>query len=68
MGREDLHLITYDIPSSAYTDHGAIFLPDGQRPADVNSIAVAKDDVVYSLAQFNEKGHPRVDLIRIDVK
>ena len=31
-GLENLHLITYDIPTGKYIDHGAIFLEDGQRP------------------------------------
>jgi hypothetical protein len=31
-GLEDLHLITYDISTGKYLDHGAVFYPDGQRP------------------------------------
>jgi hypothetical protein len=62
---EDTHLVTYDIPSSKYVDHGAIFFSDGQRPGDVNSIAVAKDGTVYSLALVRENGKRRADLICI---
>ncbi|MFB3827215.1 MAG: hypothetical protein ACE15B_10620 [Bryobacteraceae bacterium] len=64
-GQEDLHLITYDIPTSRYTDHGAIFYPDGQRPAYVNSIAVGKDRTTYFLARITENGAMRADLVAV---
>lgn len=64
-GEEDLHLVTYDIPAAKYTDHGAIFLANGERPKQVNSIAVGRDGAVYSLGEFTENGHRRVDLFRI---
>lgn len=64
-GLEDLHLVTYDIPTSKYTDHGAIFMPDGQRPLYVNSIAIGKDGSVYTLGRVTSNGHTRADLIRI---
>ncbi len=64
-GRENLHLITYDIPSGKYTDHGAVFYPDGQRPLYVNSIAVGKDGTVCALSRVTEKGRTRTDLISI---
>jgi hypothetical protein len=63
--REELRLVTYDIPLAKYQDHGAIFLADGQRPSGVQSIAVAKDGSVYSLATFSRNGRPIADLIRI---
>ena len=44
-GTEDLHLITWDIPTGRYTDHGAIFYENGGRPSYVNSIAVGRDGV-----------------------
>ena len=64
-GEEDLHLITYYIPTGKYIDHGAIFIPDGQRPTEVNSIAVGKDASVYALAAVIQNGHSRTDLMRI---
>jgi sugar phosphate isomerase/epimerase len=64
-GLEDLHLVTYDIPTARYADHGAILYKDGQRPLYVNSIAVGKDGAVYTLARITERGHTRTDLIRI---
>ena len=62
-GLEDLHLITYDIPTGKYLDHGAVFYPDGQRPFYVNSIAIGDDGTVYTLARITENGMTRTDLI-----
>ncbi|MDO6430805.1 hypothetical protein Q4E93_09405 [Flavitalea sp. BT771] len=66
-GLEDLHLVTYDIPTGRYRDHGAIFYADGQRPLYVNSIAVGQDGTVYTLARVTEKGKTRTDLVSIPV-
>ena len=62
-GLEDLHLITYDIHTGKYLDHGAVFYPDGQRPLYVNSIAIGSDGTVYTLARITENGNTRTDLI-----
>jgi hypothetical protein len=64
-GLEDLHLITYDIPKARYTDHGAIFYANGQRPLYVNSIAVGKNGNVYFLARITEGGKTRSDLVEV---
>ncbi|MDH4240901.1 MAG: hypothetical protein OEW48_15190, partial [Phycisphaerae bacterium] len=64
-GIENLHLITYDIPTRQYTDQGPIFFENGQRPAYVNSIAVGKDGTVYTLSRITENGRTRTDLISI---
>jgi hypothetical protein len=64
-GIEDLHLITYDVPTGSYTDHGAIYFADGQRPSYVNSIAVGKDGTVYALSRITEHGKTRTDLMSI---
>ena len=64
-GTENLHLITYNIPTGKYTDHGSIFYASGQRPAYVNSIAVGKDGTVYTLGRITEDGRTRTDLISI---
>jgi hypothetical protein len=64
-GIEDLHLITYDIPSGRYIDHGAIHFADGQSPSYVNSIAVGNDGTVYALSRITEGGKTRTDLISI---
>jgi len=64
-GAENLHLITYYIPTHKYIDHGPIFLPDGQVPQEVNSIAVGKDSSVYALAAVTQNGRNRTDLMQI---
>jgi hypothetical protein len=46
-------------------DHGTIFFSDGQRPDDVNSIAMAKDGPVHSLSLVRENAKRRVGLIWI---
>ena len=64
-GVENLHLITYDIPDSKYTDHGPIFFENGERPAYVNSIAVGKDGRVYTLSRVSRNGKTLTDLISV---
>jgi hypothetical protein len=65
-GLEDLHLITYDIPTGKYTDNGAVFYENGDRPLYVNSIAVGLDGTVYFLARITEAGKTRTDLVSVD--
>jgi len=64
-GRENVHLVTYDIRSGNYSDRGPIFYANGDRPSYVNSIAIGKDGTVYSLARITANGHTRADLIAI---
>jgi len=64
-GIEDLHLVTYDIPTAKLVDHGAIFFADGQRPAYVNSIAVGNDGTVYALSRITRNGKTRTDLMSV---
>jgi len=62
---ENLHLITYHLPSCRYQDHGPIFYADGRRPSHVNSIAIGADGTIYALARFEHEGQPVQDLIKI---
>jgi len=64
-GIENLHLITYHIPTRTYRDQGPIFFESGDRPAYVNSIAVGKDGTVYTLARVPRNGKTSTDLISI---
>jgi len=64
-GIENLHLVTYDVPAGRYTDLGAVFFADGQRPSYVNSIAVGKDGTVYALSRIKQDGKTRTDLMSI---
>lgn len=63
--KENVHLVTYDIPSAKYTDHGPVFYQDGEPPLYVNSIALGKDGNIYTLARITENGKTRNDLISI---
>lgn len=64
-GLEDLHLITWHIPTGKYTDHGAIFYENGERPLYVNSIAVGRDGTVYSLGRTKRGGKVVSDLFAV---
>jgi len=64
-GLEDLHLVTYDIPTKKYIDHGAIFFPDGERPLYINSIAIGDDGTVYSMGRVSRNGKTVTDLFSI---
>lgn len=64
-GLENLHLITYNIRTQKYIDHGAVFYEDGERPTYVNSIAIGVNGDVYTLARFEHNGKVIEDLIKI---
>jgi len=64
-GLEDLHLITWHIPTGKYIDQGAIFYENNQRPLYVNSIAVSKKGDVYFLGRITENGKTRADLVEV---
>jgi hypothetical protein len=65
-GLEDLHLVTYHIPTARYIDHGPIFFENGGRPTYVNSIAVGKDGTAYTLSRIpRADGKVQTDLISV---
>ena len=64
-GLENLHLITYHLPTGRYKDHGPIFYPDGTIPTYVNSITVNSDGDVYMLARYEHNGEVIQDLVKI---
>jgi hypothetical protein len=67
-GLENLHLVSFEIPTSTYCDHGAIFYENGDRPLYVNSIALDLAGNVYALARINRKGGTSTDLIQIPLR
>jgi len=67
-GLENLHLITYNIATNTYQDHGAIFYENGDRPLYVNSIAVDTLGNIYTLARMNREGRTVTDLIKIKLE
>lgn len=64
-GIENLHLVTFHLPTRTYTDRGPIFFDDGSRPSYVNSIAVGNDGQVYMLARYDRQGRVIQDLAKI---
>jgi len=64
-GKENLHLVTYNIPKNEYKDHGAIFYANGDFPTYVNAIAQDKDGNIYTLARFMHDGEIVADLVKI---
>lgn len=64
-GLENLHVVTYHIPSGTYRDHGPVFYADGTRPTYVNSIAIGADGCIYMLARFEHHGKVIQDLVKI---
>ncbi|MDR2140114.1 MAG: hypothetical protein LBP50_11290 [Tannerella sp.] len=66
-GLENLHLVTFNIPTREYRDCGAIFYEDGERPTYVNSIAQDRDGNIYTLARFMHEGKEIEDLVKITV-
>ena len=66
-GPENLHLVTYHLPTHTYRDHGPIYYIDGARPTYVNSIAFGPNGHIYTLARFEHQGKVIQDLVRIIV-
>jgi len=64
-GEENLHLITYHIPTSMYSDWGPVFFENGQRPSYVQTAAVAGDGTIYAISRITENNLTRGDLISI---
>jgi hypothetical protein len=64
-GLENLHLVSFEIPTSTYCDHGAVFYMNGDRPIYVNSIALDNAGNVYTLARVNRNNITCTDLIKI---
>lgn len=64
-GQEDMHLVTFDVTSHRYRDHGRILLDDGSRPTYVQSIAVAENGYIYALATMGAGDHECTDLIEL---
>jgi hypothetical protein len=62
-GKENVHLVTFDLRTHVYRDHGAIFLESGQRPEYVQSIGVGKDGSLYALATVQQGDEERTDLM-----
>ena len=62
-GDEDIHLITFHIPSRKYMDHGAVVLEDEQRPAYAQAIAVGRTGEVYTVSKIKHGGRLTAEII-----
>ena len=60
---EDIHLVTYDIPSKKCVDYGVLQMEDGLRPFFAQSIAIGRDGMIYTVAKVRKERHVRVDLL-----
>lgn len=61
--REGSHLITYDIATDRYIDHGEIMLDNGKPAGDEQAIAIGHDGTIYTLTQIHRNGRLEMDLI-----
>jgi hypothetical protein len=60
---EASHLVTYDIASDKYQDHGEILLDNGD-PADAEqALILGQDGTVYTLTHITRDGKRGIDLI-----
>lgn len=64
-GEENLHLVTYNVESNVYKDHGPIFYKNGERPLYVNCIAIGSDNYIYTLARVPINDRVITDLVKI---
>lgn len=62
---ERTHLITYDISSRQYVDHGPILLANGDPVGPPQGLALGLDGTVYGLTYVREDGKNRIELISV---
>ncbi|MEW6751098.1 MAG: hypothetical protein AB1505_08970 [Candidatus Latescibacterota bacterium] len=67
---ETTHLVTYDLPSGRYADHGFLRLEDGRFPTMSQSLAIGRDGRLYACPWIEPparpgegRGRPQVDLV-----
>jgi hypothetical protein len=66
-GEENLHLVTYQIPTAKYLDHGPIFVA-GRAAAQLGQLSRGgKDGTVYTLGRIKRNGQVIRELIKIPV-
>lgn len=64
-GLENVHLVTYNIKTSQYRDHGPVLYEYGGIPTYVNSLAVGADGMLYTLARQSHGNKVVSDLVKI---
>lgn len=63
--RENLHLITYNIPNKEYKDHGPVLHENGSVITDAQSIAIGAEGSIYTLGRFERNNDMEMDLVKI---
>lgn len=68
-GADEIHFVTYNIPSKRRIDWGALQLADGARPYAAQSIAIGRNGMIYTVAKAisgagaGHQGISRIDLL-----
>lgn len=62
-GAEGCHLITYDVTTGKYTDHGLIVLSNNEPATAAQSLAVAPDGTAYTMVYVTRGGKRNIELI-----
>lgn len=60
---EGSHLITYDIATGKYEDHGEIMLDNGEPAGDEQAIVIGHHGTIYTLTKMHRDGRLVMDLI-----
>ncbi len=68
---DELHLVTYDLETGTYTDHGAILLQDGRKPKDAQGLEIGRDGNLYivgtvPLAETGTEKWNTIEGVRLD--
>lgn len=68
-GADEIHFVTYNIPSKRRIDWGVLQLPGGTRPYAAQSMAIGRNGMIYAIAKVTSathtghKGTFRIDLL-----
>lgn len=60
--QDEIHFVTYNIPTGRRVDHGVLELENGMRPFFAESLAIGSKNI-YTVSKIKEGGHVRVDLL-----
>lgn len=62
-GSEGSDLITYNLATEKYEDHGQIMLDNGQPAGAEQALALGQDGTIYTLTRIRRNGKHEMDLI-----
>src|SRR5262249_9064302 len=62
-GTEGCHLVTYDVTTGKYNDHGLIVLENGDPATAAQGLAVAADGTAYTMVYVTREGKRNIELI-----